>query len=239
MYCGVTSIPANTGQILTNVQGGTYNPIVMLDTTSVAHGMTTVVNTAQYAWLGKVSNTGGGLDMAGFTEGQVGMQFAAYATSVGTGSATTSPGGFTFYGLKKSGTTADLMEDTGNLVSFRNGSASVKTVVLIKGDGDIYTNGGSTSLTTFDDYDDLKLVRAADLGAAGMLDETHAQWLRYNKADLEAARLVEFNDDTDGVPFINTTRMQKLHSGALWQAAQRIERLEARITELEEALWRN
>jgi hypothetical protein len=234
---GNFSVIGNEGQILTDLSNGTYNTFVLMDTTAVAHGMTTVVNTAQYAWLGKVSNTGGGLDLAGFTEGQVGMQFAAYSTSVGTGSATTSPGAFTFYGLKKSGTTADLMEDTGNLVSIRNGSASVKTVVLIKGDGDIYNNGGSTTMTTFDDYDDMHLVRAADLGAAGMLDETHAQWLKYNKADLEAARLVEFNDDTDGVPFINTTRMQKLHSGAIWQAAQRIERLEARIQELEEALW--
>jgi hypothetical protein len=209
--------------------------MVLVDTTSVNHGMTTVVNTNQYAWLGKVSNTAGGLDLAGFTESQVAMQFAAYGTTEGTGTSTSSVGQFTFYGLLKSGTTADLMGNTANLFCVRNGAASVKTIFIIKGDGDVYNNGGSTAMTTFDDYDDLQLVRAADLGAAGMLDETHAKWLKYNKADLEAARLVEFNDDTDGVPFINTTRMQKLHSGAIWQTAQRIERLEARVKELEEA----
>ena len=49
------------------------------------------------------------------------------------------------------------------------------------------------------------------------------EWLRENKAALQAARIVTFNDDTDGIPFINKSRLSMLHTGAIRQLSDRLQ----------------
>ena len=62
--------------------------------------------------------------------------------------------------------------------------------------------------------------RAADLAQAGRdIDVAYDDWLVYNRADLEAAGLLDGS-------FVNVTRMQRLITGAIWQLSERIRHME-------------
>ena len=78
---------------------------------------------------------------------------------------------------------------------------------------------------TYDEHDDVALLRAADLSLAGHdIDNEFRDWLTYNRSDLARMRLVTFNED--GRHFVNVGRMQRLLTGAVWQLNQRIKALE-------------
>ena len=49
-------------------------------------------------------------------------------------------------------------------------------------------------------------------------------WVQYNKTDIERAKLAHF--DEDGKPFVNWTRVWKLHNGAIWQLNEKLEKIE-------------
>ena len=56
----------------------------------------------------------------------------------------------------------------------------------------------------------------------------------YYREDIEKAKLAHF--DKDGKPFVNWTRVWKLHNGAIWQLNEKIERLEQENKELKTAI---
>ena len=117
-------------------------------------------------------------------------------------------------GRKASGTGSTTIGNTGNILTVDNNGT---TRLIVKGNGDLLIDGTQSS---YDDYDDVALLRAADLAQAGHdIDAGYGDWLAYNRADLEAAGLL------DGT-FVNVTRMQRLITGAIGQLAGRVKQLE-------------
>lgn len=229
LVVGPNTTAVNTGQIVSDIEGASgWQAMIFIDTTDVAHGITTIAGTTTYGRLGKISDTNGGFLVDGFTEGQVGLQLQAYATTVGTNETTNSNGTIRLEAFKKSGTGVTDMAADDNIMVVAN---NINTKFIFKGNGDLYVDGAST-LQTYDEYDDARLVRALALQGdkRGLVRTRFDEWVQYNKSDLVAAGLI-----SDG-GFRNVTGIQELLGGAVWQiwtalqeALERIDILEARL----------
>ncbi len=212
----------NRGQIVSNFAGEhDYNAIILQDTTDVAHGMTSEVDTATYGVLGKQAAADGGLLIGGYSEATRALDFYGIATSGSSTKASTSLGAITMTAGKKSGSTYGGMGTNENVFVVRN---STTTVFIVDKDGDIFVN--TTDPAPWDTYDDVMLVRGADMAIAQAggheIDERFSRWLKDNRSKLQRLGLVSFGNGT----FVNTTRMQRLMMGALWQLSERISALE-------------
>jgi hypothetical protein len=215
---GYTTTPTlNRGQIASDLAGGDFNSLVLQDTTDIAHGMTSIVSTATYGVLGKNHNTNGGLKVAGYGEGFVAVEMHGAATSADTTKSTAALAPVSLHAYKKSGTSVTSLGANENLLTVMNNGAAK---AIVDAEGDLHIDGTTSS---FDDYNDVALLRAADLTLAGRdIDREYGDWLEYNRADLERLGLVSAGG------FVNVTRMQRLITGAVWQLSERISRLEAR-----------
>lgn len=232
---GLVAGPANTsvnpGQIVSDVEGaGSWQAFFLIDTTDVAHGMTAITSTNAYGRMGKNSDTAGGLLIDGLSEAGSGINLHGYASTENTGTATGSTGNVNINAFLKSGTGGGSHGSTGNLFVVRNnGSAKL----ILKGNGDLHVDGSST-LGTYDDYDDVALIRATDLSIASTIDSGFGAMLRYNREDVERAGLATF--DGEGGVMINVTRIQRLLMGGMWQQEQRIREQDERIAALHDRI---
>jgi hypothetical protein len=197
----------------------TFTPLVW-QAGDVNHGMTSLVHTSVYGAAGKRDSGSGGLRVAGYTESTVGLHLQGYVTSEDTVRSTGSRAAVSVEALRKSGSGAGALSSTANLFAVLNAGTAR---FFVTGNGNAYWDGSGSS---FDEYDDVSLVRAADLAAAGNLDEQWSAWLNYNRADLEAAGLISVEDDT---VMVNGSRMQRLLAGALWQLSERVRVVEERF----------
>lgn len=198
---------------------------ILLDS-DAGHGITgPMVSTDTFLQVSE-SNTTGGVNIEGANSAGQGILLTGYAGTSSTSRTATAP--VTVYGYKVTSSVQDADADQ-NVFAIRTQRSGVnRTVFVVDEDGDIHVDGSST-VNTFDDYDDTALVRAADLALAGHdIDSEFGRLVRYNRADLEAAKIISIEDD--GTIYLNTTRMQRLLSGAVWQLAERVKALEARLT---------
>jgi hypothetical protein len=209
---------ANSGQFVSDVSTSDWNAIVLMSSTDVAHGMTDVVNTNSYGTLGKVIGADGGLNVAGYSDDNIGTNLRGYVVNEVTTTTTSSRAAVMIEASLKSGTTVTTLGSTGNLLAVRNNGT---TRFIIKGNGNFHYDGTGAA---YDDYDDINLLRAADLSLAGRLDAQWEQWLGYNRQAIEAAGVVTFNDD--GGHMVNGSRFDRLMAGTLWQIHERLARLE-------------
>ena len=209
---------ANRGQFISDLGGAhDYEAIVLLDTGKVNHGMTgAIANTAAYGALIKYSATSGGVDLRGFGEGYVGTCISGRATLVTTG-INTAP--VVIDGAIKSGTGITALTN-GNLLTVNNCGNSR---VIVKYNGDIYSDS-TAGVLLFDDHDDAALLRALsyELNPAAVIRNRFDDFVAYNRADLEAAGIV------DGT-MVNQTALTRLLTGAIWQLHSRIAELEDRL----------
>lgn len=214
---GYTLGTVNRGQMVSNFASQhSYNAIIMMDAGTVAHGMTSVVDTATYGALGKEVDGDGGLKIIGASQGVVGMRLYGYGTGENTTSSTAARAAVVLSGRKANGTGSAAIGSTGNILTVDNDGT---TRLIVKGNGDLLIDGSQSS---YDDYDDVALLRAADLAQAGQdIDGNYSEWLTYNRRDLEAAGLMDGS-------FVNYSRMQRLITGAIWQLAGRVRQLEER-----------
>lgn len=202
------------GQIVSNLNGTDNNALVLQDTVDVIHGMTSVVATNTYGAFGKEVNDDGGLKIIGMSQGVIGTRLYGYGTGESTTSTTAARGAVVLSGRKASGTGSIAISNTGNVLTVDNDGT---TRLVLKGNGDLLIDGSQSS---YDSYDDVALLRAADLAQAGRdIDVAYDDWLVYNRADLEAAGLLDGS-------FVNVTRMQRLITGAIWQLSERIRHME-------------
>lgn len=210
----------NVGQVVTDLTGSAWNSVVLLDTARVDHGMTAIVNTSTYGALGKNGTMIGGLAVSGLTESGTAINLQGYATTVDTTEATSSYAAIQASAYKKSGTGTTTLGNDDNLFAVSNNAS---TQFIVKGDGQIFSNGAHS---TYDDFADAELVRAVTLARnpAGLIRSKFDEWVRYNRDDLEQLGLLS----TGG--FINVTGMQALHSGAIWELHKRLSKLEERLT---------
>ena len=212
--------PLNQGQIVSDIGGvHDYEAIILMDTVDVNHGMTAAIaNTAAYGALIKYNPTAGGIDLRGFGEGYVGTAITGYATTA-TAGLHTAPVVVNSL-LKTPGAATAGTVASGNLVTFNNAGASR---VIFKHNGDIYSDS-TAGVLLFDDRDDAALLRALsyELNPAAVIRNQFDAFVTYNRADLEAAGIV------DGT-MVNLTALTRLLTGAIWQLHSRIAELEAQL----------
>lgn len=206
------------GQIASDLNGNDYRAIVLADSLDVSHPFTSLVAPYQYGGIGKVGNASGGVSLAGWSSGMTGIQLNAYATTVSSLSSTSADATIIINGQKTNGTTGSTTLAAGeNLLVVKNaGNARF----IIKGNGDLHTDGSST-VGTYDAWDDVGLVRAYSHGLSGVIKGEFDEFVRYNKQHLEEAGIVHGT-------MVNQTALSRLLAGAIWQLHQRLARLESK-----------
>lgn len=210
---------------LTLNQGAADNEILVLQSTDVAHGMTTDADTATYFSGAKASAAGGGAFLRGFSSSTTGLFFEGNHTTDDVTAATGTTGHFHFRARTKSGSTA-IAPSAGSGAKIFTIASNANTRFIFREDGAAY-NHVSTAWVTFDDHDDIAILNTVARELARPGNEIHESFVRFVEGGrdwLEAHDLVVFN--ADGSSFVNSTRMQELLVGAVRQLGARIERLE-------------
>jgi hypothetical protein len=216
------------------IEGGGHDDVyVALSSTDVSHGVTSVASTTFFGVLRKASATEGGISIQGFSEGSLGLYIYGVTTTAVTTETGGTSGAITLTADFKSGTSTTTFAADDNIVVFKQ---NVNATHVFKANGDSYEDG--TGWTAYDDEDDHALIDAIDHvldPSLRSMREDAADWLAENETALERLRIVTFNRDTDGRPFVNKSRLAMLHNGALRLAVRRIVELEQRLTALEAA----
>lgn len=210
---------ANMTMGITLDQGSNDNEIFAVKSSDVAHGMTTIAETDTYGLLQKSSITNGGLLIRGFTAATAGVHIQGYYTTDNTSKTTAAVGGVTIDAFKANGTGTQSPGANAALVVFRDGSAATAQFIFDV-EGDSHENG--TGWTAYDEHDDVALLDALDHSLDKRLRAETGAWLSENEAALEAAGIVHFNRDTDGVPFVNRSRLGMLLVGAVRQLGREV-----------------
>lgn len=236
VYIGDSS-NANMTLGLTINQDTNDDEIFAFKSSDVAHGVTDFTETDNYTYYKKLSGTTGGLLTVSLTEDTTALFYVGAVTSDATAKSTSATAAFQFDGRKKSGSGLGAMGADANLLVISN---NVSTKIIFDAEGDAHQDG--TGWTVYDDYDDMLLADALDKtlvpSIRDPLREASAEWLRESKAQLQQLKIVHFNDDTDGVPFINLSKLGQLHNGAIRQLGRdkadraEIRELNMRISEL-------
>ena len=222
-YIGASSTNAKVTLGLTINQGANDNGIFEVKSSDVAHGMTDYTETDSYGHFQKWSATAGGFNLWGLTETNVAIALTSFVTTEDTTRSTSAIGALTVESYVKSGTGVANASANVNLAVFRAGSSAR---FILDSDGDAHAD---VSWTTFDTYDDIALVRGLDLLKPTAIRTEFDNWITTKKEDLIAAGILA-PDDKDGNPgFLNTSALQRLHNGAIWQLAKRIMAIEQRL----------
>ncbi len=229
--------------LLTDIGGYTLEQIALRDS-GVNHGMTTETYFATYGKFAELADAVGGLIIAGYTEQIRSMLFVGVGTTEDTDTDTGADGTIDIQGSKKSGTARGALTSSANILTVKNLGT---TEIIVKGDGRLYvqTSTGSSSVGTFDIYDDIKLLA----GARGMmlpveysLEKGFNEFVDYARPILEATGVIVVNDGlygngNDGSVFMQIQGMLKLHNDAIRQVysnlMEEISDLKKQILQLE------
>ena len=213
---GETASDADTGGITIN-HGANDGNAMTFKNSDCAHGMTTVAETDTYGEFTKCENSNGGFRVRGLSDasGYSALDlFGDMGGASNTGEAEHVNGVIHIDGAIKSGTDRGAMGADENTVCIKNAGT---TEVIFKGDGEIFSNQSST-VGTFDAYEDAQLIRAYDLShMKGVINSKFDKFVKYNKKDLADARLIGKDENGNPTSFVNWTGMSRLHNGAIWQ----------------------
>lgn len=222
LAAGDVTLDPGPGQLL--LDKATASGLAMRVESDCGHGLTGEASSTDAYFEVSEEATGGSAKVAGFG-GAVGQGLILQGICGNTSTTRTGTGPVTVYGYKGSGTArADADADQNVFVVRTQRSSANRSLFVVDAEGDLHVDG-SGSLATFDEYDDVALLRAADLSLAGQIDAQFAEVLGYDREAVEAAGLVAFEDDG---PMVNLTRMNRLLTGAVWQLSQRLAALEGK-----------
>jgi len=202
--------------------GNGAHAIILQESDTIAHGMTQVSDTTTYGYIQYADSSSGGLKIAGLSETTNGMILQGNITTEETSDSDSSRGAVEVVGALKSGTSITALGDTGNVFSVRNNST---TVFIVNGDGDVSNSGGSTAMTTYDDYDDTKLLKAFK----GVMDNDYrnklGEWVDEHTAILERGGIITRGES--GRWFISQRGLRGLIIDAIGQLDSRLRALES------------
>jgi hypothetical protein len=207
-------------------QGANDDDIFSLQSSDVAHGITDFADTSTYFSIRKTSGTTGGANIRGLGESSNGLRFDAYINAATTTKSNAAVGPIILSGKHKAagGTgavTIGSIAANSNLVTIDDNGT---TRFILDVDGDSHQDVG-TAWTNFDDFDDPTLLTDLSVAVSHANDpikERFGEFVRYNRAELERLRLVTFNEN--GHHFVNMSRLTMLHTGAIRQINERMER---------------
>ncbi|HAI41972.1 MAG TPA: hypothetical protein DCM40_29555, partial [Maribacter sp.] len=192
-------------------------------TGDIAHGFTDKVPTTTFGAFKKCSATAGGLMVRGFRESGTSHSALRLEGSLNananTGKNTSAHGVIRMEAHQQSGAGHATLQSNGNIMTVgTNGTVRV----IFDQEGQVHLD--STAITNaFDDYDDAMLVRAMSTTTApkAIIQNEFDKYVKYNEKTLiEAGLLGEVSEEEKkkGVrPLVNSTGLQKLHNGAIWQ----------------------
>ena len=226
---GQETAPDTDGGGLVLNQGANDTFIMSVKNSDVAHAMTGVYEADNYFILQKHSAANGGTRMVGIAEDDPGFVLRGFANT-SSGSVNSSTNAMVHIdGAMSDGGTSVTQISSNNLVMFSNNNSGR---VILTGAGNIYSDASST-VSTFDHYDDAQLVRAWDLThKEGVIDSKFDKFVKYNHEKLAELELVGREDDGTPNMFVNVTGFQKLHNGAIWQQYEKHQRLAEAVYEM-------
>ena len=207
----------NMTQGLTINQAANDDEILAFKSSDIAHGMTGQGETDTWGKFYKAHATGGGLAIKGMTDTDGGAGNAMYLSGIlGEAADTDKSVGASAIVIISS----TIKDGTGH----QSAGANQNLVAIVTG-GDsrfIFDAEGSfhadVESTTFDTYEDAQLVRAFDLSHnKDVIASKFDEFIDYNHETLADLKLV--GREKDGTPnkFLNVTKLQQLHNGAIWQ----------------------
>ena len=230
--CVSGSIIVDNVLILSGSGTGTNGSRIVFYDSNVAHGMTALLPTNAFGEINRFA-TCGGVQIRGFSGSTVGFLFTGVAACPDTGKSTGAHAYFHLRGACKNGTGQRAAGVDENLVVIQSFTT---TRHIFDSEGD-YSADAAVGASAFDDHDDIGLVRSLEVERIKQvapsvgLREEFGKWARYNKRELQRLKIATFNDGPgeDGSVFINYTALARLHSGAIWQLAQKIDRIERQL----------
>jgi len=186
--------------------------IMTLKSSDVAHSMTGEAEADTYMRMSKYSSTDGGTAIVGYSESGLALYLQGAANASNTTKSTSGYGNIVLKGSVQSGNAAGNAESNGNLVTIAN---HTNTRFIFDAEGSFHADVEST---TYDNYDDAQLVRAFDLShKKGVIESKFDKFIAYNHENLADMKLVGREEDGTPNHFINVTKFQQLHNGAIWQ----------------------
>ena len=91
-----------------------------------------------------------------------------------------------------------------------------RSLFFVDIEGDLHVDG-STTITAFDEWDDVSLVRAFDHSrTTGLIRTKWDDYVQYNRKDLVKAGIISKTKNPSDA-MVNITQLQRLHNGAIWQ----------------------
>jgi hypothetical protein len=200
--------------------------------------MTSQTETDTYGILKKRADATGGVALSGFSSGTQGMGLAAQATSSNvTKTASGARTNITLDCLLAPSNTPAVHGSQANLVGITNYTAG--TIWMVDAEGDIYSPTTNAHIEFTDSYDDAQLVRTLDHvqageGRKGLIRDKWDEFVKYNEQDLMDAGVLGAPVSEGGLT--NTSQLQRLHTGAIWQGYTRQQEMQERIDTLETKL---
>ena len=216
-YIGDTANGSMTTGLTIN-QGASDDEIMAFKSSDVAHPMTAEAEADTYGKFFKHTATAGGLQISGFKDADGTAEGALALTGfLGEAADTTksNSGGavINLTSIITDGSTgATVVGSDGNLVAIHNaGNARF----IFDAEGSFHADVEST---TFDHYEDAQLVRAFDLShGKDVIVSKFDEFIDYNHETLADLKLVGREEDGTPNKFLNVTKLQQLHNGAIWQ----------------------
>jgi hypothetical protein len=150
------SANANMTIGLTLNQGANDDDIIGFKSSDVAHGMTSLRETDTWGVIKQANTDSGGLLIDTYAENHTPLQLIGRGGTEATDDTTSTLGEIHMSGQLKSGTSADVLQATGNVCSFANHGT---TRVVFKGDGTVHASDTSWA-TGLDDMPDALAARA-------------------------------------------------------------------------------
>ena len=224
-------------------QGSNDTNAFTLKSSDVAHGVTDLDETDTWFSLRKFTGSTGGVQMRSLAGGSdnCGLYIDTVAGSQDTGKGTGDHGCTNIDAQKDNGSDKQGLASNGNLLTVSNDN-HVKFIV--DAEGDIHVDG-SSSISTYDTYEDAQLVRAYDLSygqtSKGLINSKFDKFINYNHDSLVEAGIIgvpnkkENEDGTEAYGLLNSTAMQRLHNGAIWQQYEKHQKLANAMYELAKA----
>ena len=211
------------------------SPNIELKSSQVAHGLTGTTETDTFGFFG-ISDATGGLAITGITETQESNSLdsairirGVQKNTVDSDSTANAGAPVVLEGVEHNGsnTMSDLGADE-NVVVFKNGTGINTTTHIFKGDGDIFVDG-STTITAFDDYDDVALLTAWN-GAVTQDNRYKVEfksWVDEHKDTLESLGIIAPNPD--GTFHYSIKNLNTLMVGAIRQLGAKVNKLEEQL----------
>ncbi len=231
-YVGASTVNACMTKGITIQQGSNTTEILALKNSDVGHGnANTETDTIGNFKVISASGAGGGLILNGYAGSSISAALMLVGNA-GLGDTTKSTTATGAVEIVSSRSTANQ-----NLLTLHSTTSVAR--FIFDNDGDLLADAAITA-SAYDAFDDAQMVRALEVqrNPAGIVRTEFDNWLKYNRGDLQAAKIAYFNDGPgeDGSVFISYTGLTRLHSGAIWQTYQENVRLRERLERLEYSL---